>query len=525
MRALCIGILVMALASPAMAALQNITVGGEIEIWGHYYSEFYEPNPGNRWPVGNLIGRPIGPLGVVSPIRAFNDNGAHALSWVEQRTSLYFDADFTEKVRAFIELDSLDFWGEDFRSNYITGADMRGSTGINATGAGGLDGDVEVYQAFIEAREMFGYPVRLRIGRQELAFGSEWLVGTNSPCVPPTRLSFDAIRLTYTGDSYSVDAFWSKLAERSPMEEDGDTDFYGIYASCSAVDRWVFDAYWLYLRDGVSLSQTALGPFGEWFEDLWGVDNYPTTEIHTAGLRAAGEWCGFDLEAEAAYQWGEAGTVGAGFAPFFYGDDSAEYGDWGAQLTIGYTFSDVAWQPRVYLSGQYYGGEDNRDITFVDWLNPFYRPQASVSFNRLFSGWETDDFFDASNLSNIWMAVLGVQAMPSENLEVGLDVIYTEALANFDTPVLAEIGKNWINVMPLLPFWTRKGDTDLGWEARIWASYAYSDDLSFECGWAHLWTGDGIEDGVFTDMNGLGLFAGIDKDDADYVWLGTKLTF
>src|SRR5690606_31870040 len=109
--------------------------------------------------------------------------------------------------------------------------------------------DVEVYQAYIEANEMFGYPLRLRIGRQELAFGSEWLVGVNDAAAFFQGLSFDAVRLTYATDVFSVDAFAAKLADTTPLEQDGDVDFYGVYGSYLGLEDIVIDAYWMWLRD------------------------------------------------------------------------------------------------------------------------------------------------------------------------------------------------------------------------------------------------------------------------------------
>ena len=71
----------------AFAELQNVEVGGKLRIRGNMFS--------------------------------LEDNDA---SFVEQRTMLNVKADFTNEVSAFIELDSYDIWGEDFRSNYLTGA-------------------------------------------------------------------------------------------------------------------------------------------------------------------------------------------------------------------------------------------------------------------------------------------------------------------------------------------------------------------------------------------------------------------
>lgn len=87
---------------------------------------------------------------------------------------------------------------------------------------------------YIEASDMFGMPLRVRIGRQEIAMGKKWLVGDR---IFPTRgLSHDGVRITYSPDNFTVDAWWAKLTDTSPMEEDGDVDFYGIYATYSGFE-------------------------------------------------------------------------------------------------------------------------------------------------------------------------------------------------------------------------------------------------------------------------------------------------
>ena len=88
---------------------------------------------------------------------------------------------------------------------------------------------------------------------------------------------------------------WSKLAETSPLEEDGDTDFAGLYTSCTACDTFALDAYWLWLRDAQAANVAPRLP-------LLGVNDYETTNLHTIGLRAAGETGPWDYGAEAAYQ-------------------------------------------------------------------------------------------------------------------------------------------------------------------------------------------------------------------------------
>jgi len=380
-------------AVPAFAELQNVTVGGSIRIRGNWYDR----------------------------------DDVNTLSFVEQRTRLNVKADFTDEVGALIELDSYDVWGEDFRSDYISGVDARART----------TRDVEVYQAYIEANEMFGYPLRLRIGRQELALGSEWLVGTNDVSSRYTGLSFDAIRLTYATDMVSVDALWAKLVERSPAEEDGDADLYGIYASYLGIEDVTIDAYWLFVRDAARVTGSL--------------------DTHTFGLRGAGTLGMLDFEAELAYQlcdWDDA-----------CGDD--DWDNWAANLEIGYTF-DMNYTPRVFLGGAWFEGDDEDGV-----------------FWRLYSNWEYSQFLDNTGLTNVWLGRAGVSMMPTETLTAALLVSYLEIDEDFGA------------------------DDDLGWEVEVNLCYAYSEDLSFELGYAHLFEGDAI--------------AG--DDDLDYAWFETKICF
>lgn len=513
-------------ATPALAELQNVIVGGQVRIRGNYYMN--TPTNINRsslqWPAGLLSGRSIGTglnynaPGVVGLIGW--DDKENSLGYVEHRTRLNVKADFSNEVGAFIEIDSYDIWGEDFRSDYVTGADFRA-----ATARAGTADDVEIYQSYIEANEMFGLPLRLRVGRQELSFGSEWLVGVNDTSSGFTGLSFDAVRLTYATDMFSVDAFMAELAEGGAFEEDEDVWLYGVYGSYLGLEDIVIDAYWLWLRDAQRLpSDTDLTWFGEWWEDIFGIDDYDPTNLHTVGLRGAGTIGAFDFEAEFAYQFGDADSVGFRFRPYIYGDDGADFSAWAANLEVGYTF-DMAWQPRVWVGGAYFDGEDNRDISWWEWISPFSDPEASVSFNRLFSNWEYSQFLDRTDLSNVWLVRGGVQAMPTESIELALVVTYFQALEEFDAPAHITLGGWRIPIAPFFSFWTMENDSDLGIETGLTATYHYSEDLVFEAGWAHLFVDDGATDGQYVLLNGLGFTGGTSDDDADYLYLETRIQF
>ena len=541
-------------AVPAAAELQNVEVGGKIEIYGAWFSDFFEVDGATRIPDLFLFGRPIGPGGTFSGIRA--GDGGNNLGFLEQRARLHVSADFTDHVKAFVEFDTSDTWGTDFQSNYITGVDFRHDT----------TNGIEVHQGYIEASEIFGSPITARIGRQELEFGSGWMVGADPGPDPFAGLSFDAIRLTYETEAFTIDAWWSKLSENGAAEEDGDIDFYGIYGTfresglMSGKDPMVlqpavmpirffyqgltrlgpfrgrsaptdelveFNVYWMFVRDGVNRESTSFIRPVERIEDLLGLDDYQGTRLHTAGTRGAGSYSGFDWEVEAAYQWGEADSVGSLFAAVgrLYSDTDAKFGNWGGHAEVGYTL-DTEWAPRIFLGGSYYGGEDNRDISFGEWLQGFFAtPDASISFNRMFSSWREDAFLDGGSMSNFWKAYLGVTVAPTEKIEIGATVTYLEAIDEFDSPPSIKIGGGYLPLTSVFSFLTRPGSKDLGTQASIWVAYQYAEDLTIEAGWSHYFTGEAISDGIFVLDNGMTFFGGRGHDDADYFYFYTSLEF
>jgi len=422
-KALVFAALLCGVSAGAYAELQNVEVGGGIRIRGNWFD------------LGPTTGGEV--------------------AFVEQRTRLNFKADFTDNVSTFIEVDNYGNWGTDFRSDYLTGVDGAGA------------GDVSLYQAYIEANEMWGTPLRLRVGRQELAFGSQWLVGVNDASSLFRGLSFDAIRLDYTTDQFTVTAFASKLAEGLGNSwSKGDVDFYGIYGSYTGIEDVTIDAYWLYVR---SDNADARVP-----DDVF---------IHTIGLRGAGKVGAFDFEAEVAYQFGEIDRT------------NVDYGELGGNLEVGYTF-DASVQPRIYLGGAYFGGDTGGD----------------ASFNRLFSNWEYTEHFANTDESNLWLIRAGVSIMPTETVKLSLAATYFSVDDTIDGP-------------DFLFFSGPDTDSDIGWELGLYASYQYSEDLAFRAGACHFFTNDGAEDGNAIINNGLGIFASGDNDDWNYLFVETEIKF
>lgn len=526
MRALVCLALAVCLATAAFAELQTVSVGGELRIRGRYFGNGVTSGIGRelRSPAATVIERALGPFGLTSVYDA--DDRGQDFTFVEQRTLLNIKADFTSDVTAYIEFESWGRWGElnaagnEFRSNYITGVDSRAFTGD----------DVEVFQGYIEARDMWDLPLSLRIGRQELVFGEAWLVG--SQVSPTLGISYDGIRATYKAGDFTVDGWWAKLAERQGDFADDDIDFYGLWGKYTGIDALTIEAYYLLLHDGLDITDTNNGLLWEWVEDIVGVDNYDSTYLQTLGIHLDGKKSGFDYDLQLAYQWGEAHAAGNLYrqSPFLnYGDDSAEYSAWAGEFEVGYTFADAAWKPRVYVGGAYFSGEDNRNVSFWDWLNPFDRPEASLAFNRLFSGvWYTANFDilgAASTLTNFHQLRTGVSVKPTDQVSVALGLAYFGVNEPFDWPAGFRLGGFHVPYAPTLSFWTEEADDELGYMASLAVTYQYSKDWWFKVGWERFFTGDGIYDGSFVLKNGHELLAGTDDDDMDYIYFDTQVKF
>lgn len=437
LKTLVIAALLISMGGVAFAELQNVEIGGKIRIRGNFW----------------------------------NLDRASDISFVEQRTLLNVKADFTSDVSAFIELDSYGIWGEDFRSNYLTGADFRANTGD----------DVELYQAYIDAKNLWGTPLSLRVGRQELVFGNEFLLGNNDTSAAFRGLSYDALRLTFANDMVNIDAFAAKLAETAGDWGQDDINLYGVYGSYIGIEDVVIDAYWLFLQD----DDVMIG------NDI---------DIHTIGLRGAGTMGAFDFDLNVAYQFGDVDGQRSA-CPFGFGKADVDYKAWAVDAQIGYTF-DVAWQPRVFAGFAWYDGGSPDES---HWSN-----DRELPFNRLFSDIEYSEFLDNfDSLSNVMIYSLGVQVMPTEAVALKLVGKY------FDT--------DRDRLVYAFPCHYKVGDT-LGWELGLYADYHYSEDLVIRAGYAHFFGDDGLE-GSFVLANGLLPVRGDDKDDYDYLFIEAEISF
>jgi hypothetical protein len=158
-----------------------------------------------------------------------------------------------------------------------------------ARGTGDADADqLDMHQAWGEIDSVFGLPLALRVGRQEMGFANERLVGV--PNWSNTGRTFDAARAMLRLDELTVDLFGARLSSPAPGPIEAQ-NFYGVWGSWKDSTRLAVDLFGL--RD----DNTA--------RIVSGVDSLlPLLVRYTTGAIVRLNAAPIDVELEGAYQTG-----------------------------------------------------------------------------------------------------------------------------------------------------------------------------------------------------------------------------
>jgi hypothetical protein len=189
------------------------------------------------------------------------------------RTRVQFDISLAEGMQAFIQLQDVRFFGEE------------------ASPLGDFEADhFDLHQGYLEVQDLFGQPLSFRLGRQELSFDEERLIGNVD--FTPQGQAFDGLRFTYERPSDQWDFFAMKINDGvarglTPIgnSEGDDVNFYGIYARVKPVPTHILSGYFLWLEDEPK-----------------------DTDRFTTGARLEGNLGPFSYRGEAYYQFGQAGS-------------------------------------------------------------------------------------------------------------------------------------------------------------------------------------------------------------------------
>lgn len=293
------------------------------------------------------------------------------------------------------------------------------------------DRDLNLHQAFVTFGNHKEFPLSVKLGRQELVYGDQRLVGhlrwNNNARV------FDAAKVRYQNRFFGADIFAGGLVYNDNhnfnTSHPGDDLFSGIYLNFPNLGDFtqknIVEAYYLNRsveRSSATVDTTAQGANTIPYSGVALPFRNPVVQdLSTVGLRlkskplAYGAW---DYSAEVMHQFGTINNVdGANNAVLPAAPAAAilaarerDQKAYAAVLGGGYTWSDHAWQPRVGLVYSYASGDDNA------------ADGTSETFQNLFATTHLHyGFMDLNSLQNLHDIRLVFQAKPRPNVSFSLE--------------------------------------------------------------------------------------------------------
>jgi hypothetical protein len=276
------------------------------------------------------------------------------------------------------------------------------STGDRRNPNAQSDGPADLRQAYFKLGGFEGLPLSLQLGRQELIYGDERLVGTVD--WDNIGRTFDAARLRFENKTFWVDVFTSSVLinnDNQFNEPNYDDWFSGIYASTRALVPKTELQLYFFSDNASGRSLTYAGTSSK--------GNSPR-DIYTIGSRfqtLPDQLNGWDLNGEFVGQFGNyqypAGTPGV------VNGTRLNQLAYATHIEGGYTFQETNLRPRVGLGFDYASGDDNpNDRTHNTFVNLY-------PSNHKFYG--AMDFFSWQNLSDPYAKA---SITPLKNLSVAL---------------------------------------------------------------------------------------------------------
>ena len=261
---------------------------------------------------------------------------------------------FSDKVLARIAYT--DKWWSAYvegRSSSTIGDD-RSRTGAGAVPGAGIgpesDGPIDLHQAYFTLGNHKEFPLSLKVGRQELSYGEERLVGAFA--WNNIGRVFDAAKVRWQNSWFAAEAFTSKLV----LPVDGSFNlwndyntFSGLHLTTKKVPKNTTELYFFARNDEV----------GSTFADPKAVLPFQLAapaarDIYTVGGRLKsnpGDFGNFDYTSEGAYQFGnwKAAT----------NSTRLEHDAFAFVANVGYTLPDTFGTPRFALEYAFASGDSN----------------------------------------------------------------------------------------------------------------------------------------------------------------------
>ncbi len=216
---------------------------------------------------------------------------------------------------------------------------------------------LDIHEAFVDVALDRGHTAFLRLGRRELALGSQRLVSVRAG--PNVRQSFDGISILVAPGAWRLEAFASKPVKTAVVVFDDKADhaqtFWGVYAvgPLRVFKEAGIDLYYIGLDRKLTRFDQGTAP------EL-------RESVGSRLWRRAPPW---DYNFEVVYQWGRFGL--GPIRAWTFASDS------------GFTLRKVAGRPRFGLKADITSGDKDPTLPTLQSFNPLFPRGAYFGENQL----------------------------------------------------------------------------------------------------------------------------------------------
>ena len=393
--------------------------------------DFYDPV--KRMRLGNDFLLSIGGQSWVRGMYEYNSRlGTRNNDYLLDRQRLYGDLWYQDRVRLFVEGIAA-----------FTGPQGLAPLPIDDTG-------FDFINLFVDLKlgDVWSKPAYLRVGRQELQFGSQRLI---SPLDwANTRRTFQGVNVLRTGENWDFNAFWVQPVATNPNQLDWarqQQDLSGVFATYKPKKGTTVDLYDLVTTNNSTVVQR-------------GIQRGNST-INTMGARYAGDENSVLFDFESALQLGRLGgeNVVAGMAT----------------AGLGYNWKCLPWNPTLWAYYDYASGDNTPGRKGNNTFNQLF------PFGHYYLGWA-----DAVGRQNIHDVSAHLYLYPRNWLT--LNVQYHNFHLASSRDALYNAAGNVSRYDP-----TGKAGKDVGNEIDTIVNFHVSKHTDVLVGHAYLFAGDYIK--------------------------------
>jgi hypothetical protein len=472
MKKLLVAAIVVLMASPAFAAIQNVKVSGDI--------------------TSTYLDRQDFDLGLQGPIAAAN--GLKSQNVFLTQTRLRVDADLSDNVSTTVGLINERAWSSE--------ANVGGNT------------SVDLYLASVTMRELLYSPLTVTVGRQVFNYGNGLIIGDGGPNNGASagalkgiagdltmRTAYDGVKAVLDYKPLTIDMFYFKNDQNYASlqgltnNKQSSSDFYGLNANYQLSDpmNTVVEGYLFSRMNGKHIAGDNANID---VNSTTGAVTYTPTStdkndtLYVPGMRVSTNPVkGLNVQGEVAWQLGNKpvglSTSVNGGAPTSYGQESERRNAMAAQLMASYALPVMEkYKPSVNASYTYVSGDK-------DAYSNGNVPGAGKS-TKVYSAWDPMNEAQGAgtiyntllNLTDMNIIAIGASVNPLEDVTVSAtwSDLWAAKRYGLTNPLVGVQPNGYTSFY--IPTGTDK-KIGLGNETDVNMAYNYTEDVTFgvSLGW------------------------------------------